>query len=441
MRQCALCVGAVLLAVSLSSCAYLTRTNAQKPLPGKRISVLTLENQLETDPSMADTQVVLPPPVANADWREPGGVSTNTMSHLALGPDLKMAWAVKVGEGKAGTSRILAPPIVADGKVFTLDAQSTVTAVDAGSGATVWSRALAPKKEDKDAGFGGGIAVDGGRVYVASGFGFVVALDPATGKDIWHHSIGVPTRAAPVVDGGRVFVLSEDNQIFVLDANDGREDWNFQGIVETARILSNPSVAVAGDVVIVPFSSGELFALRVENGHIVWSDTLTRTGPQTAISTLSDIAGRPAVDRGMVFAVSHSGPMAGIDIRTGERVWSVTLASADTPWSAGDFVYVLTVDNEMICLSRMTGKIKWVSQLPRYKNEKDKSGPIEWSGPVLAGGRLMAVSSLGTLLSVAPETGKIGAPITLPAGTFVPPVVAGGTLYVLTGDARLVALR
>lgn len=432
----------ILVAGALAGCSLFGKGGSTKKLPGKRYSVLALENQLQADPSLANLPVTLPPPVDNADWPQPGGTPSGDFSHLALGEQPHIAWSVKVGEGKAGSSRIVAPPIVAGGRVFTLDAHGKAVAVDAKTGARVWTQQLAPKHEDPKAGYGGGLAYSDGRLFVASAFGFAAALDPATGKQIWRHSIGVPLRAAPVASGGHLFALTEDNQIYTLAASDGHEEWNYQGIVEPARLLADPSVAVERDTVIVPFSSGEIFALRVENGGVLWSDSLTRTGPQTSLSTLSDIAGRPVIDRNLVYAVSHSGRMAAIDIRSGERRWAVNLASADMPWAAGDFVYVITVDNDVVCLTRDGGKIKWVSQLPRFEKPKDKEDPITWSGPVLAGNRLIALSSRGAVQSISPLDGKLlGAPIDLKSGTFVSPVVAGRTLYVLTGDAQLVAIR
>lgn len=430
----------VLLVAVLAGCHALGYGEERK-LPGKRISVLTLENQIQKDPTLASTPVVLPPPTDNLEWTQPGGSPDNAMAHVALGNQLRIAWTVEVGVGKAGTSRILSPPIVAGGRVFTMDAQSTVTAVDAGSGRKLWQLPLAPKKEDKKAGYGGGLAFENGRLFAASGFGFVAAVAPENGKVLWRQGLEVPIRAAPVAAGGQVYAITEDNQIFALAENDGHQLWNFQGIVEPARLLGNPSVAVSGDVVIVPFSSGELFALRIENGKPAWSDFLTRTGPLTALSTLSDIAGRPVIANGVVYASSHSGRTVAIDGRTGERVWSLTLASAEMPWVAGDFLYLVTVDGELVCLTRASGRVKWVSQLPRYKDPKDKDEQIEWSGPVLAGDRLILTSSNGKVGFVSPYDGKMLGTAPLPSGTFVPPVVARRTLYVLTGDAKLLALR
>ena len=147
------------------------------------------------------------------------------------------------------------------------------------------------------------------------------------------------------------------------------------------------------------------------------------------------------IDRGRVFAISHSGNIVSIDLRTGERIWTRVIAGVQTPWVAGDYIYLLTLEGEITALSRRDGRVRWVTQLRRYKDQKDGEGRVEWSGPVLAGDRLIAVSSMGQLISVSPYTGEALGYITIPDGTFVPPVVANETLYILTREAQLLAYR
>ena len=263
-----------------------------------------------------------------------------------------------------------APPIVAGGKIYVLDARARVYAFDANSGEPAWHVSVAPSgrrglfsmlsfglfgentKVDATKGFGGGIAFDAGKLFVSTGFGDVVALDAASGKELWRINTGVPIFNAPVANGGRVFVSAQDNHFHAYAQNNGRELWDHQGITEAAGILASSSAAVAGEFVISPYTSGELFALRVQNGRPAWSDMLTRSGNVTALSELDDIAGRPVVDRDLVFAISHSGVMTAIQLGTGDRQWTRDLASIQTPWVAGDYVYVLTTQAQLLCLTR-----------------------------------------------------------------------------------------
>ena len=266
------------------------------PLPGERISVIALQRTLVPDPDIADLDVRLPKPYANANWSQDGGDPSHAMHHLAAGENVGELWRQNAGAGSDDLRRLLASPVVADGLVFVFDAEGRISAFEAASGAPRWSYSVVPKGEEEGA-IGGGLAVDSGILYVASGYGEVIALEAATGAEFWRHRIGVPLRGAPTVSAGRIFVISNDNQLWALSAINGTLQWSHVGIAENAGLLGASSPAVQGDLVVAPYSSGELFALRVENGRIAWADALTRAGRMTALAELSDINGRPCLCR------------------------------------------------------------------------------------------------------------------------------------------------
>jgi outer membrane protein assembly factor BamB len=441
--------------VSDSMSGWFSSTKSAK-LKGERISVIAADSSLKPDPDLAKTPVVLPRPYVNREWPEPGGYAANAMYHLQASGPLRQIWETDTGKGSDDDSRLTAPPVVAEGRIYVLDSAAHVFAFDSRSGKPLWDKSLAPQGPDDftlfgllgpdmsidpSKGFGGGAASDDGKLFVSTGFGDVFALDAATGRQLWKSDLQVPIVNAPVANGGRVFVSSEDNHFVALAESDGRVLWDHQGISESAGMLGSTSAAVAGDSVIVPYSSGELYAIRVDNGRAEWNDMLTKSGTVTALSELDDIAGRPVVDRDMVFAISHSGVMAAINLNTGERVWSRDIGGIETPWAAGDFVYVLTGDNQVLCLQRKDGLVKWVHQLPKWDDPKSKDGPIVWSGPVLVSDRLILVSSSGKAASLSPYSGELLGRVDIPDGAYIPPVVANGTLYLLTNSAQLVALR
>jgi len=425
-------------------------------LRGERISVMSIDETLRIDDSLKGVDVVLPPPYKNSDWPEPGGYASNAMYHLEAPGPLRQVWEQDAGKASDQESRLTAPPIVAEGRIYVLDSASHVFAFDAQSGNPLWDASIAPggsddswlfglfgtdNSIDPSKGFGGGVAYDGGRIFATSGFGNVVALDARTGKKLWTQSLGVPIVNAPSANGGRVFVSTQENHLYALAQSDGRRLWDHQGISESAGILESTSAAVAGDFILAPYSSGEIYAIRVLNGRPAWNDLLTHSGVATALSELDDIAGRPVIDRDVVFVISHSGVMAAINLNTGDRLWSRDIGGIQTPWAAGDYVYVLTTDEQIICLTRKEGKVKWIHQLQRWDDTEEKSGPIVWAGPVLVSDRLVVVSSNGVAAAVSPYTGELLGKMEIPSGTFIPPVVANGTLYLYTSNAELVALR
>jgi outer membrane protein assembly factor BamB len=426
-------------------------------LRGVRIPVISLDSDLKADAALTGTPIQLPPPYRNPEWPQPGGYASNAMYHLAAPGRLRQVWSRDAGKGNDIDSHLTASPVVAGGMIYVQDSEAHVFAFRADNGRPVWDRSLAPKNGtdwptlwgllgkhntiDPPQGMGGGVAYDDGKIFVTSGFGTVICLDARTGRDIWHKELGMPIINAPVVSGGRLFVSTHDNHFYALAETDGRNLWDNQGISDPAGILASTSAAVSGETVIAPYTSGEIYALRVQNGQVGWNDVLSRSGRVTALSSLDTVAGRPVIDRGVVYAVSQSGLMAAFSINTGERLWSRDIGGIQTPWAAGDYVYVVDNNARVICLTRKEGKVRWIHQLPQYDNPEYKKDPIVWAGPVLVSDKLIVVSSNGYAQALSPYDGKLTGRVEIPAGTTIAPVVANGIMYLYTSDAELVALR
>ena len=160
-----------------------------------------------------------------------------------------------------------------------------------------------------------------------------------------------------------------------------------------------------------------------------------------AAANLPDIAARAVIDRGRVYAVGQSGALAAIDLRTGRRLWDVPLAGIYEPWVAGDFIFAISVDSEAICIDARSGRILWVTQLPRFENEKARKNRIVWAGPALASDRLILVSSDDKALAVSPYSGAVLGTMDLRTSSTLPPVFANSTMYLLDDDGDLSAYR
>jgi len=432
----ALIVGTALM---LGGCGVFFEEEVTR-IPGERISVLSLDRQLQPDRRIADLQVRLPRPVNLSSWPLPGGVASHAPQHIQIPDVVTEVWRADIGAGSSSTMRLLTAPIVVDGRVYVMDVESRISAVNVANGAVVWE--YDPKvPDDDDEAFGGGLAYAGGTLFVSTGFADVIALNLETGKELWRKRLSGPMRAAPTVDDRRVFVITLDNQLFALNAETGERLWSHAGIAEVAGLLGAASPAVGGGAVIVPYSSGELFALKVENGRPLWSDNLSSSRRLDALSTLADIRGMPVIDRGLVFAVSHSGRMVAIDIRTGSRAWERSIGGVEMPWVAGEFVFVLTNESQLVALTRRGGRIRWVLDLPQFEDDDDKEDPIKWSGPVLAGDRLLIAGSHGEAWSISPYTGEILGRQDLSGSIYQAPIVADGTVFFLIEDGDLVAMR
>ena len=401
------------------------------PLPGERIAVITDPTLVNVDPAEAGRPVQLPAPQANASWSQPGGSPSNNLGHLALSGEVRKVWSADAGTGSSSSGRLSAVPLVADGKVFTLDAGGTVSAFSSASGGRLWAADVTPDNEKRKEGFGGGLAMDGGRLYAATGFGTVVAIDPGNGAVVWSKRIGEPIRSAPTAAGGKIYFVSAGNILYALNAQDGQQQWTSRGLPQAATLLSNVSPAVSGGLVVAPFPSGDVAAFESGSGKATWRESLARSSETSAAAVLGDPA-RPVIDGGVVFVVSHGGKMIALSELSGERLWTRNIAGTQMPWIAGDTVYVVDLAGKLIALARADGKVRWVADLP--------SG-ARWSGPVLAGGKLWLVSGEGLLVGADARTGQLATQVDLGTPVFVAPVVAGGRMYILADNASLIALN
>jgi outer membrane protein assembly factor BamB len=412
----------------------------KRPLPGERIPVLAIDRKLEPDERLVGHKVELPAQVDVREWPQPQGLPGVTPGNVQI-EGFRSAWRSSIGVGNSRAGRVTGAPVVSGGRIFAVDAESRLTALDAATGSRLWTFDSEPDRDRSGGGSGGGASVAGNRVYFATGYGQLIALDVARGREIWRFQMSAPGRSGPAIAGGRVFVSTVDNQTFAVDAETGRRVWSHAGITESAGFVGASSPVVEGGTVVVGYSSGELFALRAETGRVLWSDTLSGVIRTGQISGMADIRGTPAIDRGMTIVSTQSGRTVAIDIRSGTRLWEQEIGSLNQPWIAGDYVFVMGVDGDIACLQRRDGRVVWVTALGGFADERRKRGRIVWTAPVVAGGRVFVANTISKAVVIDATTGRVVQHISTSDGVEVAPVAANRTVYVVTDNGDLVAYR
>lgn len=416
---------------------------------GQRISVLEFEQQLAPSTALSGRDFFLPGPQAVTAWTQPGGTTENLVEHVIAAPNFQIAWKRSIGSGSAHVGNVMAPIVAADGKIFVLDGESTVSAVSADTGEVLWKTNVKDSERDRNGGFGGGVAVGNGKVYVSSGYRSMSALDANTGAKVWTQNVDAPIHGAPTVAGNRVYVVDVDSQLFAFDATTGAQDWTYRGIGEPAHVMRASSPAVSGNTVVAPFASGQLVALSALNGQAVWEETLSRTSRTSALSEVRDIAGRPVISRAMVYGVSHSGVLSATDLRSGQPKWQLPVVGVNAPLPVGDVVYVVSKSGELITVNRDTGQVYWTRQLNEGRARKEggfltigrRTITPQWSGPLLASNRLVMVNSYGEAVAFDPKTGVAQTTLKLGAPAYIAPAAYNGALYVLTDNGQLICIR
>lgn len=438
------------IALVLASCG------GNPPLPGERFDVrtpleLTAEDgataasvAAETGQDRGNRDVAFSPSaqVNHSEWTHRGGSATHRVQHPALSSRPTLIWSANIGTGDSRKAHITADPIVAGGRVFTLDARSQVMAHSTG-GAAQWSRDLTPSSDRSKEASGGGLAFGDGKLFVTTGFGQMFALDPATGNTIWIQDFDAPVSGAPTYRDGLVYVSSRDNRAFAVRAENGRLAWQLPAGPSPSATVNGAGPAVDNRIAIFPFGSAELVGALRQGGIRTWSTTLAGRRTGVAYSLISDISSDPVIVGSRVYVGSPSGRIAALDTASGERIWTADEGAMSPVWVDGGSVFAVSDIHQLIRLDAEDGSLIWAVDLPGFKKERPRRYRDVYAhyGPVLAGGRLLVASDDGLLRSFDPRNGNLLSAIEIPGGATTNPVIVGGILYLVTAKGDLLAYR
>ena len=413
-------------------------------LEGERLDprALSRAGPVEVPPNR-EAPIALPAPVNHAAWTHRGGSVTHIITHPALSPQPQLVWSAPIGEGESRRFRISADPVVAEGRIFTLDAMATVTATGS-DGRTLWSRDITPDWAGQGAGqSGGGLAIGGGRLFVTSAYGMIVALDPASGSELWRHRFDAPVTGPPAVRDGQVYAVASNSAAWALDVTDGKVLWQREAAPAPASMVGGAAPAVTEAAVVLPFPSGDVAAMRRGNGVEIWRSQVAGRRLGSANAGVTGISGDPVVTGGTVYVGNRSGRVAALDAATGALRWSARDGAFGPVWPAGDSLFLISDRGELVRLAAGSGARIWGVELERYLDtrERRRAEVVAHYGPVLAGGRLVVASNDGQLRSFDPVSGALLSSGEVPGGATTHPVVVGGVLYIVSRDGVLHAFR
>ncbi len=386
--------------------------------------------------------ITLPAPRTNADWTHVGGNSAHLMVHPALGATLTRVWTADVGTPATRRVRSTASPVSDGARVFTFGAFSEVQATST-DGMALWRRDLTPATERAGEAAGGGLALADGRLYVATGYGRLHALDAATGAEIWQQALGAVPTGPPAVSGDIVYLTTRAAEALAIDTATGRVLWRLDGSDSNSFTNAGAAAAVSGRTVILPFGSGDVIAALRLSGLRLWATTLAGARPGAAYARVSDITADPVIAGDTVYVGSPTGRLAALDLATGERRWTASEGAVSQVVPVGGSVFAVTDAAELVRLRADDGSVVWSGTLPLFPDDRvrRRRGSFAHYGPVLAGGRLIVVSSDGVLREFDPRSGAILRQTELGAAASAGPVVVRDVLYVLTENGQLHAFR
>jgi len=342
-------------------------------------------------------------------------------------PTLKVGkvWSTGVGKGLDKAGRQLRPAYLS-GSLYAADYKGLLVAINADSGSKQWEiKTKLP--------FTGGPGVSDKLLLMGTQDGEVFAFDASTGTQLWSATVTSEVLAAPAEADGIVVVRCIDGRVFGLDADTGQRLWIYDHSVPLLTLRGNAPLLLRAGVVFIGYDGGQVVALTLDKGTLMWEQTLVTTEGRTELERLSDIDGQLVFIASDLIVSSYKNRLASLAADSGRLLWFKDISSASG----------VTVDRINLTLSDKDGNV-WLLDR-RNGAESWKHNQLLRRGltrPVIYGSFVVVGDMDGYLHWINISDGQFAAREKVGGKGFSgPPLVVGNTLYVMTKKGELTAFR
>ena len=428
----------ILLLLCSTNCNSDKKYDKTKAFPAQE-----LVSDIKIDESLKNTEIKLPKAQINQIWLgsasktnqeienidkrfyfESNGSFFNEKNEI----NLRRVWYKNIFYYEDFAKSFVYSPIITNQKIFNIDSSGDVSAFDIKSKELLWHKRVFEKlwlKNYKVAHLG---ACDN-KLFAVAGVNQIKALSQDNGEILWQKDLSVIFNSTPICDGESVYISSSDNKTFALNVDNGEIKWIHYGIAKSLAIFGSAQPVVHKDALISSYSSGEIYAINKKTGENLWSQDLNLNQVYNSDFFLNDVDATPLVKNDVVYAIGNGGLMKAISLKTGEDIWKKSIASIVDFWLAGDFLYVINSDNKLLAVYKKTGGIKWMVQLPDFKNPKKLATKFNYIGVIMAGDKLLASREDGELFIISPFDGKIEKTFSLNKKVLHVPIIIENNLY------------
>lgn len=409
----------------------------------KAVSAFAFIDTVKLDPTVEKMTVALPKQEENALWTGSASAQNQKIENFAKdftrknsffsfknSPQIALDKSSKTWSFYSGTKsdRFIFSPLIKDDKAFILDSGGTLISYDLKADKKIWKTRIFPRQYLKNYQTPK-IGYAGAKIFAIAGINKIAAVEESSGKILWEKNISSIPISAPVSDGDLVYVTTNDNRLYAFNANDGELQWTQAGILRPTAIFGAADPVIYKNLIIVSYSSGEVYGVNKKTGESLWSQNLNLSKATNSDFYLNDVDATPVVKDDVIYAIGNGGLMMAMKVKDGNYLWKKEIAGIVDFWVAGDFIFVINNDDKLLAIHTKSGGIKWVVQLPNFKKEKKPETKIIYSGVVMAGDKLLISKLDGELLIADPTNGKIEKTFTIGQKISHSAVVVNGKIY------------
>lgn len=353
-------------------------------------------------------------------------------------------WDVNLGKGE-GRLWLRQHPTISGGRVYATNDEGEVLALDAATGKQIWvanavnvektgSWVKFWKRKAAEAGLTGSPGVGNGLVVVGGRNGEVVAFASETGEKRWATRVSSEVLSTPRFTESHIIVRSNDGRVFGLDPADGSRKWVFDRGLPSLSVRGNSSPIGANGMTFVGYDDGKLVALRDIDGLLVWELAIAEADGRTELERMADIDGEIVLDGDMLYVASYHDRLVAISAQNGQQLWSNDTGSYSGLAVAADKVLLSDKNGNVWALDRNNGTSLWKQNVLEHR---------QLTSPVVHGDYAVVGDLEGYLHWIKLDTGDVAGRVRVERAAVrgTPQVSAEGVLYALSNEGELAAYR
>lgn len=338
---------------------------------------------------------------------------------------VKKIWSTGIGDGM-GKQGLSMAPVYSSGTLIAADYEGRLAAVDAETGRKQW------ELKTKQA-FSGGPGLDGERIYMGTIDGRVIAYDRSGGAELWNAQVSSEVLSPPASADGLVVVRCIDGRLFGLDAVSGRRLWIYDHKVPLLALRGDADLLIRAGIVFVGYDDGSVVAVRLNDGSVLWSQTIVSPEGRTELDRLADIGQQMVIVASDLIVSSYKLRVVSLAADSGRLLWFKDISSATGVQVDRTNLAVSEKNGDLWMLDRRNGSTIWkVDQL----TNRGLTRPAFYGDYVVVGDQEGYLHWLDTEIGSFVARNRAGK-----KGFAAAPLTVGTTMYVLTHDGQLTAYR
>ncbi len=322
---------------------------------------------------------------------------------------VRQAWSAKLGDVSFPLTTS-----VSGNTVAVASNNGTLLALDSATGRELWRASVGTP-------LSAGVGSDGKVTAVVTRDNEVVALE--AGRVLWRQRLGAQTYTAPLVAGGRVFLLAADRSVTAFDGQTGRRLWNQQRTGE-ALVLGQSSVLMAVGDSLVAGMSGRLVGMNPANGSTRWEAAIAAPRGTNEVERLVDLVGSVSRVGNVVCARAFQSAVGCVDAQAGRLLWTKPAVASEGVGGNDTAVFGTEGDGNVLAWSRTNGERLWSSERLRYRT---------LTAPLAVGRSVVVGDGTGLVHFLSREDGSALTRMSTDGSAIAAdPVLAGNTVVVVT---------